>query len=75
MNSDHTAQGGSKRDLPTSPDPAVNPDNPTVPNPDDDPLMNEQEDADWPARDGATDEERQSVEQPYEYQAPRKRSD
>ncbi|WP_177328453.1 hypothetical protein [Pseudomonas sp. 10-1B] len=28
--------------MPTSPDPEVNPDRPTVPDPDDDPLMNEE---------------------------------
>ncbi|WP_170030386.1 hypothetical protein [Pseudomonas sp. SK] len=45
--------------MPTSPDPAVDPDRPTVPDPDDDPLMNEEEGGDGQADDG-----RQSVEQP-----------
>ncbi|MFK0309838.1 hypothetical protein ACIQUF_01225 [Pseudomonas sp. NPDC090233] len=46
MNSYYTAQGGSNRDLPASPDPVVDPDHPTVPDPDDDPLMNEEQGGD-----------------------------
>jgi len=73
MNIEQSAQGGSNRDMPASPDPAVNPDRPTVPDPDDDPLMNEEEGGDWKEGDDVADEGRQSVEQPYEYQEPRRK--
>ncbi|MBV4491021.1 hypothetical protein [Pseudomonas oryzicola] len=47
--------------MPTSPDPAVDPDRPTIPDPDDDPLMNEEEGGDGQADDGLADDDRQSV--------------
>jgi hypothetical protein len=40
------AQDDADDDMPVSPDPSVNPDNPTIPDPDDDPLMNEEEGGD-----------------------------
>lgn len=46
MNRDPMAQDGADDDMPVSPDPSVNPDNPTIPDPDDDPLMNEEEGGD-----------------------------
>ncbi|WP_178082377.1 hypothetical protein [Pseudomonas sp. AFG_SD02_1510_Pfu_092] len=48
--------------MPTSPDPAVDPDRPTIPDPDDDPLMNEEEGGEGQDDDGLTDHARQSVE-------------
>lgn len=52
------------RACPTSPDPAVDPDRPTIPDPDDDPLMNEEEGGGWQEEDSLADDGRQSVEQP-----------
>jgi len=51
MNIEQTVAGGSDRDMPPSPDPAVDPDHPTVPDPDDDPLMNEEEGGGWQEAD------------------------
>ncbi|PLP94773.1 hypothetical protein CXG50_24685 [Pseudomonas plecoglossicida] len=64
MSPDPNAQGGTNLDMPTSPDLAVDPDRPTIPAPDDDPLMNEEEGADWQEEDSLADDGRQSVEQP-----------
>jgi len=70
MKIEQTVAGGSDRDMPPSPDPAVDPDHPTVPDPDDDPLMNEEEGGDRQGADDDAQTVRQSVEQPYEYQPP-----
>lgn len=67
MSTEQIAQGGSDRDMPSSPDPAINPDRPTVPDPDDDPLMNEEEGGGRKEADDVPDDAMQSVEQAYEY--------
>jgi len=74
MNTEQFAQGGSDRDMPPSPDPAINPDRPTVPDPDDDPLMNEEEGGGRQEADDVPDDARQSVEQPYEFKGIRRPS-